>query len=118
MPVLTKDVWEVTEQAFPNTAPIETQLRFLLRYAILAPSTKNSQPWAFSVHGNQVYLIADLRRGQLIADPDRRELYISLGCALENLLIAAEHFGFRHGVSYFPEPGDDELVVTVLFAPV
>jgi len=116
MPVLTKDVWDVSEQAFPDTAPIETQLRFLLRYAVLAPSTKNSQPWAFSVLGNQVHVIADLRRGQLIADPDRRELYISLGCALENLLVAAEHFGFRHGVSYFPEPGNDELAVTVLFA--
>jgi len=117
MPVLRKDVWEVSEQDFPETAPIETQLRFLLRYAILAPSTKNSQPWAFSVQGNRVHLVADLRRGQQIADPNRRELYISVGCALENLLVAAEHFGFRHGVSYFPESGDDELVVTVLFAP-
>ncbi|MEO7136816.1 MAG: nitroreductase [Gemmatimonadales bacterium] len=117
MPVLTKDVWEVSEQDFPDTAPIQTQLRFLLRYAILAPSTKNSQPWAFSVQGNRVYIIADLRRGQLIADPNQRELYISLGCALENLLVAAEHFGFRHGVTYFPEPVDDELAVTVVFAP-
>lgn len=117
MPVLTKDVWEVSEQDFPYTASIQTQLRFLLRYAILAPSTKNSQPWAFSVQENRVHIIADLRRGQLIADPNRRELYISLGCALENLLVAAEHFGFRHGVSYFPEPGNDELAVTVLVAP-
>lgn len=117
MPVLTKDVWEVSEQDFPNTAPIQTQLRFLLRYAILAPSTKNSQPWVFSVQRNRVHLIADLRRGQPIADPGRRELYISLGCALENLLVAAEHFGFRHGITYFPEPGHDELVATVVFAP-
>ena len=117
MPMLRKDVWEVSEQDFPDPAPIETQLAFLLRYAILAPSTKNSQPWAFSVQGNRVHLIADLSRGQLVADPDRRELYISLGCALENLLVAAEHFGFRHGVSYFPEPENDELAVTVLFAP-
>lgn len=116
MPVLRKDVWEVSEQDFPETAPIETQLCFLLRYAILAPSTKNSQPWAFSVQANRVYLIADLDRGQPVADPDRRELYISLGCALENLLVAAEHFGFRHGVAYFPERGQDELVATVAFA--
>ena len=117
MPVLTKDVWEVSEQAFPDTAPIETQLGFLLRYAILAPSTKNSQPWAFSVQANRIHLLAEVERGQPIADPDRRELYISLGCALENLLVAAEHFGFRHGVTYFPERGQDELVATVMFAP-
>jgi nitroreductase len=53
----------------------------------------------------------------MIADPDRRELYISIGCALENLLVAAEHFGFRHGVSYFPEPENDEVAATVVFAP-
>ena len=115
MSVLTKDVWDVSERDFPATGPIETQLRFLLRYAILAPSTKNSQPWAFSIRGSRVHLLADLRRTQPIADPGDRELYISLGCALENLLVASEHFGFRHGVSYFPEPGNQELVATVTF---
>jgi len=117
MPVLRKDVWEVSERDFPGTSSIETQLRFLLRYAILAPSTKNSQPWAFSVKGNRIHLLADLSRTQPVADPNRRELYISLGCALENLLVAAEHFGFRHGISYFPEQGHSELVATVIFGP-
>jgi nitroreductase len=117
MPVLRKDVWEVLERDFPETSPIETQLRFLLRYAILAPSVKNSQPWAFSVQGNRVHMMADLRRGQPVTDPNQRELYISLGCALENLLVAAEHFGFRHGVTYFPHQGHHELAATVVFAP-
>jgi hypothetical protein len=117
MPVLRKNVWEVSETDFPTTSPFEDQLRFLLRYAILAPSTKNSQPWAFSLQGNQVHLLADLSREQPIADGGRRELYISLGCALENLLVAAEHFGLRHGISYFPQPGRAELAATVTFAP-
>src|ERR671913_126650 len=117
MPVLRKDVWEVSATDFPATSPIEAQLRFLLRYAILAPSTKNSQPWAFSVQGNRIHIIADLSRDQPIADAGRRELYISLGCALENLLVAAEHFGFRYGVTYFPQPEQNELVASVLFAP-
>ena len=117
MPVLRKDVWEVTEADFPHAAPIEIQIGFLLRYAILAPSVKNSQPWAFSVQGNRIHVIADLSRAQSVTDPGHRELYISLGCALENILVAAEHFGLRHGVSYFPEPGQAELVATVHFAP-
>ena len=117
MPVLRREVWDVAEKDFPTTSTIEDQLRFLLRYAILAPSTKNSQPWAFSVQGNLVHLMADLRRIQPIADPGGRELYISLGCALENLLVAAEHFGFRHGITYFPRPDQEELTATVVFAP-
>jgi nitroreductase len=117
MSVVTKDVWEICEQDFPGTAPIELQLRFLLRYAILAPSTRNTQPWRFAVEGNTVQLFADTERGQPVSDPDERELYISLGCTLENLLVAAEHFGFRHEVTYFPEFGNTELAASVAFAP-
>jgi hypothetical protein len=50
-----------------------------------------------------------------VADPDRRELYLSIGCALENLLVAAEHFGFGHGIADFPERGAPDLVATVTF---
>jgi nitroreductase len=114
--MLTRDVWNLSEEDFPNTASIDLQLRFLLRYAILAPSVKNTQPWSFTVAANQVYLFAALERDLPVTDPHRRELYVSLGCALENLLVAAEHFGFRHEVSYFPEPENDRLVATVSFA--
>ena len=117
MPVQRNDAWAVSEDDFPRGSPIEAQLGFLLRYAILAPSVRNTQPWAFSVRGNRVHLIADSRKTQPVADPDRRELYISIGCALENLLVAAEHFGFGHGITYFPERGAPDLVATVSFEP-
>ena len=117
MSLRTKDVWEICEQDFPGTAPIETQLRFLLGYAILAPSTRNTQPWRFAVEGSTVHLFADFGRGQRISDPDGRQLYISLGCTLENLLVAAEYFGFRHEVRYFPESGNAELAASIVFAP-
>jgi nitroreductase len=114
---LKKNVWDISPREFPRTAPIHKQLKFLLRYAILAPSTKNSQPWRFLVQGNQVQLIAALERGQPVSDPKDRELYISLGCALENLLVAAEQFGFHYGVHYLPERHHPELAATVHFAP-
>jgi nitroreductase len=117
MPVQRNDAWAVSEDDFPRGSPIEAQLGFLLRYAILAPSVRNTQPWAFSVQGNRVHLIADARKSQPVADPDRRELHISIGCALENLLVAAEHFGFGHGTAYFPERGAPDLVATVTFEP-
>ena len=115
--MVTKDAWEIREQDFPAAASIELQLRFLLRYAILAPSTRNTQPWRFAVEADSVRLFADTERGQPVSDPNERELYISLGCALENLLVVAEHFGFRHEVTYFPEPGNAELAASVAFAP-
>jgi nitroreductase len=115
--MLTKEVWNLAELDFPGTAPIELQLRFLVRYAILAPSVRNTQPWRFVVEGNRVDLLADWQRGLPIADPDRRELYISLGCALENLLVAAEHFGFRHEVSYLPGPDSWHVAASIVLSP-
>jgi hypothetical protein len=59
--------------------------------------------------------VADKSRWLKVADADRREQYLSLGCALENLIIAAEHFGYNCSVSYFPGP--DDLVATVTLLP-
>lgn len=109
--------WTVSFQDFPSTYPIQVQLKYLLQYANLAPSTRNSQPWRFSVGENTVGIFADLSRWQPVSDRGRRELYISLGCALENLLVAAEQFGFRHTVHYFPQPSNEELAATVVFQP-
>jgi hypothetical protein len=117
MSELTTEVWEVSERDFPSTGSLEAQLRFLLRYAILAPSVKNTQPWIFKVGGDSVQLYADLERRLTVTDPDCRELFISVGCALENLLVAAEHFGLLFDVSYSSQGEQDELAATVVFAP-
>jgi hypothetical protein len=109
--------WKVSIQDFPSTLPIQTQLKYLLQYAVMAPSTRNTQPWRFSIGQNTIGIFADLTRWQPVSDRDRRELYISLGCALENLLVAAEQFAFRYEVQYFPERSKDDLVATVTLYP-
>jgi hypothetical protein len=106
---------ETGVQGFPHIYPIEVQLRFLLRYAILAPSTRNTQPWRFTVDGNRVLVRADLTRWHRVADADRRELYLSLGCALENLLVAAEQLGFRCSVLYQPDAPDEQVAAAISF---
>jgi nitroreductase len=115
MSMQTGNAWKISPQDFPRSDSIERQLRFLVGYAILAPSARNTQPWRFTVAGNTIQLFADLERGQPISDPDRRELYISLGCALENLLVMAGHFGLGHEVTYFPQGGDSLLAASVAF---
>jgi hypothetical protein len=114
--MLTTEVWKVSERDFPSAGSLEAQIRFLLRYAILAPSVKNTQPWIFKVGGDTVQLHADLERRLPITDPDCRELFISVGCALENLLVAAEHFGLQFDVGYPSQDEADGLVASVDFA--
>ena len=90
------DAWKIKEENFPETGGIEEKIRFLLNYAILAPSFHNTQPWKFSIKGNNIEVYADFTRQLPEVDPEKRELYISVGCAISNLLIAAEHFGFGY----------------------
>ena len=92
-------------------------LESLIDCAIFAPSIRNTQPWKFSITGNEIQLFADVYRWLKVADPDRRELFVSLGCALENLLVAAEHFGYASEVAHFPAAHEQELVASVKFAP-
>mgnify|MGYP000196789740 CR=1 FL=1 len=64
-------------------------LRDVIRYATLAASGHNTQPWRFSGDGGTVTIRPDLTRRTPVVDPDDHHLYASLGCAAENLKIAA-----------------------------
>jgi nitroreductase len=67
----------------------------LVRYATLAASSHNTQPWTFRLQGRAVVIQADLSRRCPAVDPDDHHLYASLGCAAENLLLAAAAAGLR-----------------------
>ena len=66
----------------------------LIRAAILAASPHNTQPWLFKVSDSSIELHIDARRNVGALDPFLREEHIGMGCALENLLLAAAANGF------------------------
>ena len=86
------------------------QMKELIRYATLAPSGHNTQPWKFSIEENSIRIFPDFNRQLPVVDPDHRELYISLGCALENLVIAARYAGYDSEIEYFPAGEPDECL--------
>lgn len=92
--------WEIKEDDFQGLSSLEEKIRFLLNYAILAPSGRNTQPWRFELQPDGVLVYADSRRRLAIADPDNRELNISIGAALMNLRVAAARFGLSCEVKY------------------
>jgi hypothetical protein len=75
----------------------------ILPSAILAPSAHNTQPWKFSVHDNVIDVFVDWSRHLTVSDPTKRELYISLGCAIANAEVAAAQHRYNTLISYFPE---------------
>ena len=81
-----------------------------LNFANMAPSTHNTKPWRFTFTDNTISCYIDFSKRISIADPGNRELYISVGCALTNCLIAAQHDGFTTTVNY---PLKNDLLATI-----
>ena len=65
----------------------------LVAAAILAASPHNTQPWIFRVGAHRIELLADTHRNLGPFDPFLREMHVGLGCALENLALAASANG-------------------------
>ncbi len=110
--------YAVREQDFPRAGSFEDQLRFLLQYAILAPSTHNTQPWRFALlpaEGVAVY--ADYTRRLPVVDTANRELLMSIGAALYNLRVAAAHFNMRCEVSYNVSGDSERPIAMVRLTP-
>lgn len=69
---------------------------------ILAANAHNTQPWRFRIEEERIALFADAGRHLGAFDPFRRELGLSLGCALENMVLAAGAQGLAAGVELPP----------------
>ena len=100
-----------------------TLQRELVRCATLAPPSHNTQCWKFGLQEQAITILPDLAR-RCPADPDDHHLYVSLGCAAEDLAQAALAHGLKAEPSF--DASRDALRVTLqptaastspLFAP-
>lgn len=65
----------------------------VIRFATLAPNGHNTQSWLFSVAADTIEIRPDLDRRTPVVDPDDHHIFVSLGCAAENLALAAAATG-------------------------
>lgn len=79
--------------------------RDLIRYATLAASGHNTQPWLFRQSAQAIAVVPDVSRRTPVVDPDDHHLYVGLGCAVENLEIAARATGRPGEVTDIGEGG-------------
>lgn len=78
---------------------IRADYLFMIEQAVKAPSGHNTQPWKFRLFSDHIDILPDFSRALPVVDPNHRELFVSLGCAAENLCIAAAHKGWLGKVS-------------------
>lgn len=102
-------IWRHTEGDAGGDASL---MHELVRYATLAPSSHNTQCWRFRLADRAVSILPDFARRCPIVDPDDHHLFVSLGCAAENLIQAAAAFGF-HGNATFTSGASLSVDVTL-----
>src|SRR5512145_2532791 len=88
-------VAEMRRPIVPPGLPDSGSLRDLVRQATLAASSHNTQPWEFALAERSITILPDFTRRTPVVDPDDHHLFVSLGCATENLVHAA-HAGGLH----------------------
>lgn len=90
-------VWAAAPDVLEPKSPL--LMRELVRYATLAPSSHNTQCWRFrlveSIPERRVDILPDFARRCPVVDPDDHHLFVSLGCAAENLVQAALAYGLK-----------------------
>jgi nitroreductase len=91
----------------------ETGPLALVHAAILAASPHNTQPWLFAVRGDSIDLYVDRDRNIGSIDPLRREQWIGIGCALENLLLSAAALGWKSNAVLTPDSALPELAARI-----
>lgn len=84
--------------------PERAEIEHLIRHATLAANSHNTQPWRFIASADAIDILPDLTRATPAVDPDNHHLFISLGCAMENLVVAATASG-RPGTVTVKEDG-------------
>ena len=87
-------------QAESGKGDSSSLLRELVRYATLAPSSHNTQCWKFRIEERSISILPDLSRRCPAVDPDDHHLFVSLGCAVENLIQAALANGLQGEVRF------------------
>lgn len=86
----------------------------ILRYASLAPSGHNSQPWFVRTPAKGLWIVgADPGRRLPAVDPENREMLLSIGAFVENLALAASARGYEAQVSVTAKNPHDEEVLRV-----
>lgn len=104
--------WRAAAASLPDRPAL---MHELVRCATLAPSSHNTQCWKFQIGERAIAVLPDLARRCPAVDPDDHHLFVSLGCATENLVQAAHAYALS-GEARYDEAANGSVQVALATA--
>lgn len=104
--------WHINPKEFSENWSDIQKLQFFARYAILAPSGHNTQPWHFSQEEQSLLLKINHTRRLPYSGVEANEPWVSLGACLGTFRLAAAGFGYNIVINYILR-GDDVAAITL-----
>jgi hypothetical protein len=94
---LAYEPWELWNDPAVRGTPLA-----LVAAGILAANPHDTQPWLFRVSDTAIEVSADTARHLGAMDPFLREMHIGIGCAIENMMLAAGPNGYAADLDVLP----------------
>jgi citrate lyase beta subunit len=85
--------------------------------AILAADPDSTEPWVFEMSASSIDIYADATLDAGSIDPFKREQYVGLGAALENLVLACRARGLEPMVELLPDGPNGARAAHVRLSP-
>ncbi|MGD8387315.1 MAG: ThiF family adenylyltransferase [Desulfobacteraceae bacterium] len=100
------------EKVSIKDVPPNELVRFLVEAGSWAPSADNCQPWEFNWNGEQLELRSNPKRTGFFYDVRNESTLMTFGAVLENMDIAASHYGLGLQTQYHVsnEPNSQQQV--------
>ncbi len=102
---------DITREHFIGLSD-QDKIKHLVNFALFAPSSHNTQPWLFKLDVGKIEVKINKSRELKQSDKNNRQLYLSIGAAVGNILLAAESYGLSAVVEYV---GREDLSVVIRF---
>ncbi len=111
---------EVNEKLFAHNSSsscdlLNVEVEELVKYAIMAPSGGNVQPWKWLFKNKKLMLFNDVNRSESILNYKNTASLISIGAATENLILKAHQMGYEVELNKFPLGSGNDLIAIFTF---
>lgn len=92
---------------------MQNDIEKIIKDGAFAPSGENTQPWKFTVKGNEIHVFNKPEVDQSLYNFKQRGSYVAHGALIENIVISSSKYGYKTDVKLFPKEDNANLVAII-----